>query len=381
MATVILSTYNWSSWPGFAGSTWVPIQYLVGFLRLGVEAFWVDHLAAVDPRTGAHGLDYLMTRFGATARDLGFADRYSVVYNGGERRFGLTTAEVETLAGSADLLISISGKRLPEGSPLLRVPRRAYLDVDPGFMQIWAHECDMGFDQFNSFFTIGQNVGRRGFRVPTRGIDWQAILPPVVLDLWPPHIDETCRRFSTIADWWGKQYVRFEGQYYGSKREEFLRFVRVPVEANQTIEVALTLHPGDHREIGLLHRNNWRILDPYLYAGDIDSYREFIRYSRAEFSVAKSGYVRSRSGWVSDRSACYLASGKPVLVQSTGFEPYLPTGEGLLTFRTAREAVAGIESINRDYLAHCQAARRIAERHFESGVVLTSLLRQVGVSA
>lgn len=376
MTRVIIATSDWTSWPGFAGATWVPIQYVIGLLRLGVDVTWVDLLRCVDPRRDPHSVEYLMARFEATARDFGFQDRWSVVYDGGVRTFGLSETDLEARTGEADLLLRLSGGRLPDGSPLLRVARRAYVDVDPGFTQIWAHEVDMGLDQYDSHFTVGLNVGGPGFSIPTLGRQWHPTPPPVVLDLWPPHIDDASERFTTIGDWWGNQHTRFEGEYYGTKREEFLRFVRVPRVAKQPIEAALAIYPADHKEIGLLHRNGWVIRDPYLYAGDPHSYAEFIRYSRAEFSVAKGGYVRSNSGWVSDRSVCYLASGKPVLVQSTGIEPYLPTGTGLLTFHTPAEAVAGIKRINDDYLTHARAARELAERWFDSDRVLGALLER-----
>jgi hypothetical protein len=237
----------------------------------------------------------------------------------------------------------------------------------------------MGFGSYQFFFTVGQNVGRPEFEIPTLGIEWEPSLPPVVLDLWPAHTDPSCERLSTIADWRGSQYARFEGELYEGKREEFIRFLEVPMRARRPIELALSIGQHDYEDLGVLLRNEWFVRDPYLYAGDPESYREFIQSSRAEFSVAKSGYVKSGSGWFSDRTACYLASGKPAVVQSTGFEWRLPTGEGLLTFGTVPEAVAGVETIESDYLVHARAARRIAEEHLDSDVVLGSLLERVGV--
>jgi hypothetical protein len=378
MPTVIVGTRDTSRFPAFAGSTWVRLQYLLGLRRLGVDAVWVDRLRAVDPLRHPHSLEYLVQRFDRTARDFGLRDRYCIVYDDGAHYFGMTEAQFRGLAAEADLLINISG-HLPPGSPLLRVPRRAYVDVDPGFTQIWAHEHDMGFGRHNFFFTVGQNVGRPGFPIPTHGLDWQPILPPVALDAWPARVDERCRRFGTVADWRGSQEAVFEGQYYAGKRGEFIRFLRVPADAGQRLELALCIGEKDYEDIGLLIGQNWRVRDSYLYAGDPHSYREFIQYSRAEFSVAKGGYVKSNSGWVSDRTACFLASGKPALVQSTGFEWRLPAGRGLLTFRTAAEAVAGIEAINGDYLTHCRAARQLAEEYFSSDGVLGFMLERVGL--
>ena len=378
MPRVIVATGGTSGTPEFAGSTWVRLQYMLGLQELGVESVWVDRLGPETVKQRRHSLDYLMRRFGRLACEFGFQGRYCVVYNGGEAHFGMTESELVNVAESADLLLNIGGQPPPSG-PLSSVPRRAYIDVDPGFTQIWAHQRDLAFDSHNFFFTMGQNVGRPEFTIPTKGTDWTPILPPVCLSRWPATIDASLQRFSTVADWRGSQDAIFEDQYYGGKRSEFIRFLDVPLQAEQRIELALTIGQQDYEDIGLLDGHNWRVRDPYSYAGDPESYQEFIQYSRAEFSVAKSGYVRSNSGWVSDRTACYLASGKPALVQSTGFEWSLPTGKGLLTFETPEEAVAGIHDINEHYLEHCAAAREIAEQYFDSGKVLKSLLERVGL--
>lgn len=376
---VIVGTSGTSGLPEFGGSTWVRLQYVLGLQRLGVESYWVDRLGPINPFSRPHSLDYLMKRFHRTAVDFGFEDRYCVVWNGGERLFGMNEVELEWLIDDAELLINISGDLEPD-SPLMRVPRRAYIDVDPGFTQVWAHEVDLGLAHHNFFFSTGQNVGRPGFEISTRGIPWQPILPPVVLDEWPARIDERCKRFSTVADWRGSQNARWNDEDYGGKRDQFVRFIRLPIETEQRFELALTIGQYDHEDLGLLSSHGWKVRNPYGYAGDPESYREFIQYSRAEFSVGKQGYIRSRSGWVSDRTACYLASGKPALVQSTGFEGGLPVGNGLLTFSTLEEAVAGVRRINEDYLAHCYAARRIAEEHFDSDKVLGFMLDTVGLT-
>jgi hypothetical protein len=200
-----------------------------------------------------------------------------------------------------------------------------------------------------------------------------------VLEQWPARIDPTSERIGTVADWRGSQDAVYNGQWYSGKREEFLGFLRVPVEAGMQIELALLVGQEDYEDLGLLMRHGWRVRDPYSHAGDPQSYREFIQSSRAEFSVAKQGYVRTRSGWISDRTACYLASGKPAIVQSTGFEHRLPTGTGLLTFSTVGEAVEALQHVQEDYMRHARAARRLAEEHFDSDAVLTSLLRRAGL--
>lgn len=385
----VVASRGVSGLPEVAGNTWTFLQYVVGLARLGVESFWVDYQPKLDPRQPAidgrarphadcHSVDYARARFHEMAQSFGFGDRYCILYDGEATGYGMSAADVGELAVEADLLLNVAGP-LPASSPLLRIGRRAYVDLDPGFTQIWAHQLELGLDRYQFFFTVGQNVGRPEFRIPTLGIAWEPIFPPVVLDLWPAHIDTSCERLSTVGDWHGSQYARFEGELYGGKREEFIRFLDVPKRARRPIELALCMFQHDYEDLGLLHRNHWCVRDPYLYAGDLESYREFIQFSRAEFSVAKSGYVKSRSGWVSDRTACYLASGKPAIVQSTRFEGRLPTGMGLLTFDTVEEACAALDAFDDAYLEHCQAARRIAETYFDSAIVLGSLLERVDV--
>jgi hypothetical protein len=377
--TVLVLTRGWAGWPHFAGSTWVPMQYVLGFQRLGVAAYWIDHLPAVAPEA-VHGVEHLVHRFASTAAEFGYRDRWCIVYDGGRRWFGLTEERARAVVEQAELLLSLSGKGLPPPLPLAAVPRRAYVDVDPAFTQIWATQVDMGLSDYNLHFTVGRNIGRPGCRAPDLGLDWQPLFPPVVLDLWPVRTDPRCQRFSTIADWWGDQMADYEGEYYGGKRAEFLKLLRVPQASGKRIEIALSIYPRDHAEIGQLDAHGWTLLDPAVVAGDPASYREFIGRSRAEFSAAKGGYVKSRSGWLSDRTVCYLASGKPALVQSTGLEEHLPTGEGLLTFTTPDEARAGLEAIDARYLEHAAAARALAERHFDARVVLAGLLERAGMA-
>jgi hypothetical protein len=376
-----------SGLPDFAGNTWAFLQYVVGLQRLGVESVWVDHQPTLDPRRTArgdrawpaedcHSIEYAAARFEAMARQFGFEGSYCILYEGGARSFGMTMDELHDAIAETGALLNIGGP-LAADSPLMRIPNRAYVDLDPGFTQIWAQQTDLGLDRHQFFFTVGQNVGREDFGIPTGKIEWRPIFPPVVLDLWPAVVDGACERLTTIADWRGSQYARFDGDLYAGKREEFLRFLDLPSRIGRPVELALSIGQHDHEDLGLLLRHGWLVRDPYLYAGDLDSYREFIRFSRAELSVAKDGYVKSRCGWFSDRTGSYLASGKPAVVQSTGFEWRLPPGDGLRTFTSVEEAVEGFEAIERDYAAHARAARQIAEEHLDARLVLGSILEQM----
>jgi hypothetical protein len=378
MARVVLATAEVTGVPDVAGNTWVVLQWLLGLERLGVDVVWVDRQGTLDPRSAPHGIDYAVRILGEAAHDFDFEGRWSVVYEGGRHHFGLGERELERFVDGADLLLNMAGRSPVEGA-IARIPRRAFIDLDPGFTQIWARQVDMGFGDHNLFFTVGQNVTRPEFAIPTDGVPWRSILPPVVLDLWPAAGDETCTRVSSIGDWRGSQDSLFEGETYTGKRMEFIRFLDVPRLSGQRFELALLLGQGDWEDLGLLYGRDWVVLDPYEYAGDLHSYREFIQSSRAEFSVAKSGYLKSRSGWVSDRTACYLASAKPAVVQSTGVEWRLPTGRGLLTFSDVEEAVAGLAVVDKDYVGHSRAARKLAETHFSSDVVLAEVLEVAGM--
>jgi len=187
-------------------------------------------------------------------------------------------------------------------------------------------------------------------------------------------IDAGCRRFTTVSSWKGRRTFQWHGTESGEKSDNWLQFLDLPAMTGQEFEIALRIdsarHDADRR---VFHDKGWRLANPGTLR-QLDDYRDFIGNSRAEFSVAHNRYVQFRTGWFSDRTALYLAAGKPALVQSTGFEAHLPTGKGLLTFATLEEAAAGVEEINRDYLGHCRAARAIAERHFDSDKVLGKIL-------
>jgi hypothetical protein len=237
----------------------------------------------------------------------------------------------------------------------------------------------MDLSKHNLFFTVGLNVGQPDFPIPTRGLDWQRFVPPVALEHWPSQQDVEPRKpFTTIGQWRGQEAV-WQDEYYGPKREEFLKLIELPCKTSQPIELALLIHESETEDIATLRSNGWQLTNPHEVAGGRDGFRSYIQQSRGEFSVAKQGYIKSRSGWFSDRTVCYLASGRPVLVQDTGIDKHLPVGRGLLTFSTLREALSGIESINADYDGHCAAARQLAEEKFAAPRVLQSILERAGV--
>lgn len=371
---------------GNGGEAWVRLSWILGLRRLGHEVYFVEQIApatcvgqdgAVVPFEESLNLDY----FRRVTRRFGLDDRSALIH--GERVHGPSMPELLEIAEAADLLVNISG-HLSHGPLLRRVRRRAFVDIDPGFTQFWHVDPASGarVDGHDFHFTIGENIGSPACPIPTSGVEWRPVRQPVVLEEWPVAPAGEADRFTTLASWRGAfGPVEHQGRRYGLKVHEFRKFVELPSRARQRFEIALDIHPADGRDRDDLRRNGWRLVDPRGASRDPDAFRAYVQGSGAEFSVAQGIYVDTGSGWFSDRTVRYLASGKPALVQDTGFSRNLPTGEGLVAFRTLEEAVEGAERIARDYAAHCAAARAIAEEFFDSDRVLTTFLQEAGVAA
>lgn len=270
---------------------------------------------------------------------------------------------------------------LPPDAPPVDGPR-VFLDIDPGYPQMWRELglADMlaGHDRF---VTVGANVGRAGCAIPDCGVEWIQTPPPVDLDAWTPAPARPPGRAFTSVATWRNPYgtVAFDGVTYGSRVHAFRDFLELPRLVDAEFELALDIDSAETRDLHALERNGWRLVDPRAVAGTPDAYRDYVRSSRAELCVAQQMYVATRSGWLSDRSVCYLASGKPVLAQDTGLADRYPVGEGLLTFSTLEEAAAGVEEIERDYARHSAAARALAEEHFDARRVLGRLLERLAL--
>jgi hypothetical protein len=286
----------------------------------------------------------------------------------------------EVIARTRDsaALINVMGY-LEEEEILAAAPVRVFLDIDPGFGQIWKalglHDLFRGHDRF---LTVGGRIGAADCEVPTVGLEWIPIRPPVDLAEWPVQTDRGSR-FTSVASWRGAfEPLEYEGRTLGLRVHEFRRFFELPERSGSEFEVALDIDDAETRDLIPLGEHGWKLVDPGRVAADPWRYRTYIQESAAELMIAKNLYVETRSGWFSDRSACYLASGRPVLAQDTGLDG-LPAGEGLVTFSTLEEAVAGVEEIERDYERHSRAAREIAEEHFAAERVLPRMLKQLGV--
>ena len=373
MATVVVAGALGNK-PAQAGEAWVKLSWVRGLQRLGIDVWFVEQLAeslSDDPGAAAW--------FRAVTERFEFAHQ-AVLLHGGESIVGPSVAELVGVAEEATL-VNISGHlTLPSLFDAFR--RRVMVDIDPGFTQFW-HEAALAEAHVighDLYFTIGELIGNDDCPIPTCGIDWHPVRQPVLLEDWPDIAGDAADGFTTIASWRGPfGPVEAGGRTYGLKVHEFRKFIELPKRSPHRFEIALDIHPGDERDLLALRENGWSISDPREVAGDPDALRTYVQGSGAEFSVAQGIYVETRSGWFSDRTVRYMASGKPVLVQDTGFSDLLPTGEGLLSFRTLEEAVAGSDDIVARYPEHALAARRIAEEQFGSDPVLSRFCEQAGI--
>lgn len=370
------------------GSAWVRMSWAEALRALGFDVLFVEQLAAADcvdacGRAADFAESANAATFLAVTRAFGFAGRAALVCPDDGRVLGMERDELLERLGAAQLLVNISG-HLRWQPALERLAHRVFVDLDPGYTQIWhASGGDAaGLEGHELHFTVGANVGTATCDLPTGGIRWRPIRQPVVLDRWPPPEEEEAAfgGFTTVASWRGA-FGRpvWEGRSYGLKAHEFRRFASLPQRTGLPFALALDIHPADAHDADRLRVAGWKLLDPSL-AGDIEGFRCFVRSSGAEFSAAQGVYVETRSGWFSDRTVRYLACGRPALVQDTGFSEHLPVGEGLLSFRTLEEARAGAQAIVGDYERHCRAARRLAERCFAPAAALAPLLEATGVA-
>ena len=371
--------------PGRGGHSWVFLQYLLGFRSLGWDVTFLDSLgadAAVD-ETGAivpiersWNVRYtadVMHRFG-------LGGDFAILHDSGS--VGLTREDVIERVRRSAAFINVMGF-IKDEEVLAAAPQRVFFDIDPGFGQMWRslglHDAFAGHD---AHVTIGENIGRPGCDVPTCGIAWITTRQPVVLDYWTatPAAVAMTGPTTTVATWRGAYGpIEYDGRLYNLRAQEFRRFAALPKQTGLPFTIALDIHPNDGADRALLDANGWHAVDPLAVAGDPWRYQQFIRRSSSELMVAKGMYVTSRSGWFSDRSACYLASGKPVVAQDTGLGDLLPAGAGLLTFSTPEEAAERMRELSADYARHAAAARAIAEEYFESSVVLRSLIRKLSI--
>jgi hypothetical protein len=359
-----------------AGLMLSSLQFVIGLERLGHEVWFVEEAgwdgSCFDPRRGVMGDDptygisqlaALLDEAGANATRWAYRDLTGCVH-------GPSHASLEELFGEADLYLDLSGASSFEQAALAR--RRAFVDTDPGFMQIGAVGPHVRLDDYDVLFSYGVNIGRTGCTVPALGRRWVPLLPPTVLDLWEDAWSAPAgdAPWTTVAHWTAYGAHEHEGQLYGQKDVEFLALDDLPARALRPLELALA---GEEVPLATLRRRGWRLRDARTVSHPLAMYRAYLRASYGEFSVAKHGYATTRSGWFSDRTACYLAAGRPAVVQDTG-TAFASGAAGLLTFTTAAEAEDALAAVEADPDRHRAAAATLARQHLDARRVLGALL-------
>jgi hypothetical protein len=370
---------------GRGGSTWARLQWVLGFRQLGWDVFYLDRLdpaACIDERGQpcAPEASANLAYFIRVMEAFGLGDSYAVTSEWGEVIAGPSRDELLARVGESTLFLNVMGFVRDE-DVLATAPRRVFLDIDPGFGQTWRAQglADL-FASHDDYVTIGENIGEACCSIPTCGLRWVTTPQPVVLEEWPEQ-PVPGDRYTSVVSWRGAYGpLEHQGRIWGLRVHEFRKFAALPRVSGGPFELALDIHPADAKDLSLLEQSGWRLRDPLAAAGDPWRYRRYVQQSRAEFMAAKNIYVQSSSGWFSDRTMCYLASGRPAIVQDTGFSDRYPVGEGLLSFSTLDEAVEAFYEVEADYGLHSRAARRLAKTHFASEVVLGRLLEKLGVN-
>src|SRR5260221_8533547 len=350
----------------FGGVTWCSLMYLLGLRALGHEVFYIEDTGecVYDPVLNTRATDpsYGTAYIHNALEPYGLGDRWSFVnYDGGYH--GRTAEDVKQYAAGADLFINLSGGSWFWRDEYSRIPHKVFVDSDPAFTQLAIAKAEPWyvafFKNFDHLFTFGQNIGTPVCTIPTGDFRWHKTWQPITMNDWrtdAPHRD----RFTTVMTWQIESFA----DVGGNKDQEFVKFIELPSKTPQRFELAIN---GPQQ---LLRQYGWDTVDAMQVSRTPAAYRAFVQGSKAEFGVAKHTYVATRSGWFSDRTECYLASGRPALVQDTGWTAHLPAGDGLLAFSTLDDAVAGIDRINADYARHAPAALDVAHRHFEPRAVL-----------
>ncbi len=363
------------------GMTWSELQYLLGLARLGHDVYFIEdsdaypscydpsrHTTDIDPSYGLRYAAEILKR-------VGMGDRWAFHDAHAARWHGPLAVNIMQVCKTADVLINLGGVN-PLRSWFAEIPIRIFIDKDPVFTQIHnatTPEKKQFCLHHTALFTYAENIGLPRARVPDDGLQWHPTRHPIVLDMVEPGPSPTNARFTTVMQWESYRSVNYCGRCYGMKAESFLPYLSLPQRTACVLELALG-SPSAPRD--LLTRHGWRLRDPLTVTRDVWTYLRYIRDSRGEFSVAKQGYAETYCGWFSERSATYLATGRPVVTQETGFSEWLDAAGGVFPFSNQEEALAALEEVTMRYEFHCCAARAVAEKYFDSRKILPLLLER-----
>ncbi|MFL6537536.1 MAG: glycosyltransferase [Chthoniobacterales bacterium] len=373
-----------------AGVIWQHIHYIVGLQKLGHDVYYIEDSARLpynaDTFEITNDYDYAAKLLGRVATEFDFKRRWSFCarYLPDNPTAGLPLKKVRQLYREADAILNVCGTQ-EFNDDLLESDRILYIESDPGVEQIKVDKRNRTTIEYlrrhHALFTFGENVGKPAFPVPTHGLRWLPTRQPIVTELWKTQrTPARAAVFTSVANWStsGLKDIEWRGEkYLWSKSREFLRFVAAPKRAGETFELATEI--GEERTREKFLRNGWRFRAPHVMSADYSLYRDYIRRSKGEFTVAKDQYVRLDTGWFSDRSGCYLAAGRPVIIQETGFSEHYGKTGGLFSFGKLDEITEAVREINTDYRRHSRAARDVAREFFEAETVLRSLLERANI--
>jgi hypothetical protein len=378
MPTVVISPFNVVNFLEGGGHFWVYMQYAQGLRQLGCDVYWLENFrSSGDAEQDAAVLSLYTARmeaYGLGGKVILYISRGQTGATGRPTEYiGMTQSEAEAIFEQADLLLNFHYAMDPE--LLARFPRTALVDIDPGLLQFWISRRQLAIHRHDFYFTTGETVGTPHALFPDCGLQWIHIRPAVCLDRWPYVYDPNREAFTTVSNWNTVDWIRDGAEIYdNTKRASFLPFAELPGMTNQALELALYLGDGDAEDRIALERQGWRIRHSLEVARTPEMYQAYIQGSRGEFSCVKPSCMKFQNAWISDRTLCYLASGKPVVMQHTGPSSFLPNGEGMFRFSTLREAADALATINADYERHSRSAREIAETYFDARQIVERIL-------
>jgi len=373
----------------FGGVVWDYVQYVAGFAKLGCDVVYLEDTGAWPVYQNEIDASHNVAHVATAMEHFGFADRWAYRDAVTGECFGMSQIALREFCRSADIFLNLSCSAMLRDE-YAAIEVRALVDTDPMFTQIQylrGESLDGGptgmrelIENHTHHFTFGEGVGRHGCRIPTLGMQWQPTRQPIVLDFWPvsdPPNGSSC--YSTVMNWRVFDDVMFDGERWGQKDVEFMRFLGLPgLVPEIPLGVAVSLTPESRFPATAARLAGWAVLDPAVCAHDARTYRDFIVDSRGEFSVAKQTYVKANTGWFSCRSGCYLAAGRPVVTQDTAWSQLLPTGRGLLAFHDEATAIDALRGVESEPQRHSRAAHEIAREYFDSELVLSELLSRMG---
>jgi YHS domain-containing protein len=397
---VVLGTLAGNPWAGMA---WMHMQITVGLRRLGHDAYYFETSSSwpYDPvrQMKVCDSDYAVPYLSNIAETFGLQGRWAYRRSYSDKEWiGLSRNKAEDLLRRADVVLNIAGATQFRSTEALEAKRLVYFGTDPVYDEIAlannAGNIRTFIDEHQDVVTYGENIGNPDCPIPPLPRLRSKTRQPVLIDLWKDGSPSN-EAFTTVCNWKQAGHdIVFNGEtYYWSKHHEFLKFIELPRRTKQVLELAMGLVPKGSVDLNeqirasgvstedrlLLEGNGWRLVDAHQFSTDVWRYRDYIRASRAEFTVARDQNVRLHSGWFSERSACYLAAGRPVITQDTGFSRSLPTGEGLFAFKTMDDILTAIDAVNTDYKRHSRAASAMAEEYFRAETVLAQVLRDLGL--